>query len=134
MADLYQFIYTSVIAPQASPGCVSDIVRASRAANTDLDVTGLLVFDGWRFCQYLEGPEAHIRSLADKIILDPRHHQINILHLGPLTGPRRYAGWTMGYALASDESLLQDLETRQGPPAAAQLEAMLPRLDLEPKA
>ncbi len=134
MDELYQVIYLSTIAPNVSPSCIADIVRVARRTNAQMSISGLLVFDGWRFCQYLEGPETHVRSLMEKIIQDPRHHQISVLHQGPFPGPRHYQGWAMGYALASNDELLPGLESNQGPHAVTRLHTLIPQLDLEPMA
>lgn len=55
-----RIVYSSQLAPSVPAECVADIVRTARQFNAAHGITGLLVFDGQRFCQYLEGPDAPI--------------------------------------------------------------------------
>ncbi len=132
MSPLHHLLYTSVIAPTASPARVADILRQARANNEARAITGLLVFDGWRFCQYLEGAEADILDLKPRIAGDRRHHRLQLLHQGPFPGPRLFPAWSMGYALAPDDALLEALERQRGILAVERLQAMLPLLDMAP--
>jgi Sensors of blue-light using FAD len=95
---IFEILYTSALSRDAAPDCVGDIIRQSRVFNSSSGITGLLVFDGERFCQLLEGPEIAVRSLARRIEGDPRHEQFLIAHQGTREEPRRFAGWAMGYA------------------------------------
>ena len=131
-SHLSQFIYCSVLSPDAAPTCVADIIRTARRVNAELDVTGVLVFDGERFCQYIEGPAAPIEELAQRIGRDPRHIGFSPLHHGPLEGPRHFAQWSMAYALAPDLEPLNRMRVLRGLPAVELLQQLLPDLDLGP--
>lgn len=130
--DLSQFIYCSVLSPDAAPTCVADIIRTARRVNAEWEVTGVLVFDGQRFCQYIEGPTPHIADLARRIERDPRHTDFSPQHHGPLWGARRFAQWSMAYALAPDLEPLDRLRGLRGLPAVELLQELLPDLDLGP--
>lgn len=135
MATIYYALYTSSISLASDPNCVREIVRFARSRNIQLNVTGLLIFDGLRFCQYLEGPSETIFTLCEKIRNDPRHDRMEIKEHGRLTGTRRFADWAMAYALSNDpEGLnqLQQFNAAEGGSAIAMLENLLPKLDLEP--
>lgn len=129
---LSSFLYCSMLSPDAEPTCVADIIRTSRRVNAELDVTGILVFDGQRFCQYLEGPGAHIDALAARIRNDPRHTDFRAQHHAPLQGARRFGQWSMAYALANDAEPLEHLHLLDGAPALQRLTDLLPELDLGP--
>ena len=51
---LYEVLYVSVLAPDQPLSVVAEIAGRARAANAQGDITGLLIFDGQRFCQQLE--------------------------------------------------------------------------------
>lgn len=127
----YQLIYSSTLAPDASPSCVADIIRAARIKNPVRELTGLLVFDGRHFCQYLEGRRTDVVVMGGLIETDSRHTGFRILHEGPLEGPRLFADWSMGYAQADREDLAM-LTSRTGADAVAALLRRLPHFDLDP--
>lgn len=131
-ALLSHFLYCSMLSPDAEPTCVADIIRTSRRANAERAITGILVFDGQRFCQYIEGPAAHIDTLVARLEQDGRHTEFTPLHHGPLAGPRRFRQWSMAYALAHDLDPLERLHLLRGLPAVTLLEELLPQLDLGP--
>lgn len=109
MDTLYCYAYLSTIRPEISLTRVYDIVKSSRAFNRQHDITGLLVFDGWRFFQYIEGEESEVRALVERIRCDERHEHFTELLSRPMGGPRHFRNWSMGYAVTADESLLADL-------------------------
>jgi len=130
--SLYQLVYTSVLAMDASVSCVADICHVSRARNKQESLTGLLVFDGLRFCQYLEGTRDKVRALAQSICEDVRHEQFMILHEGEFDGPRLFRDWSMGYAIIDDEELLSSVFAQRGVASVEALRGLVPRLDLQP--
>jgi hypothetical protein len=112
---------------------VREIVREARNKNEKREITGLLVFDGLRFCQYLEGPEDAVYSLSERIRKDNRHIELAIKEHGPLQGDRRFA-WAMGYALCDEPDGLNELQrfSRGDGSAFSLLERLLPSLKIEP--
>ena len=129
---LYELLYTSSLAPTASAGDIAGIARVSRAHNADCGITGALIFDGQRFCQYLEGPGIAVLNLVRRIASDPRHVDFVIRHQGPLSGPRRFPAWHLGYALAHEGHDLDALADAQGDEAVARLLQLVPQCELDP--
>lgn len=91
------FLYTSRLAPEAGIDQVSKIVKQARELNTIHGISGVLVFDGERFAQYIEGPSEAIGSLVDKLAKDPRHTNFQQLLLQRDLDKRMYEKWSMGY-------------------------------------
>lgn len=130
MSDLYELIYVSALANDAHPGCVSDIIRTSRANNSWREITGVLIFDGARFCQYLEGLPSEVLALAERIKTDPRHVEFSIKHHGALSADaRRFPGWSMAYALDDSGETLEQFLSTQGQASTLLLEQRMPYLD-----
>ena len=127
---LFCFLYHSQIAPAAGLSCVADIVKTARNFNKEHQITGLLVFDGQRFCQYIEGPQSALQALIDRIGRDRRHHQFESKHHASLVGERMFACWSMAYVLVDDTEPLNDLECLDGMAAIRKLETLLPMLDV----
>lgn len=131
MPTLYELIYTSTLADTANPACVADIVKIARSFNGLHDVTGVLIFDGAHFCQYLEGPAAAVLTLVGRIALDTRHTHFSIKHQGSFPSQRRFATWSMAYALDEDGAVLQKLLGTEGPEISTLLVQSIPHLDME---
>lgn len=127
---LQGYLYHSQIAPHADIACVADIVKTARSFNKSQGITGLLVFDGQRFCQYLEGPEPALESLLGGIARDPRHVAFTPLHRWTCEGQRQFANWSMAYVLIDDAEPLAAVTTTPGPNALDRLQRLLPLMDI----
>ncbi|WP_311222142.1 MULTISPECIES: BLUF domain-containing protein [unclassified Acidovorax] len=129
---LSQFLYTSLLCADVPATCVADIVRHARQANAVLGMTGILVFDGQAFCQYVEGPKESTDALLQRLQRDSRHTRFTLQHQGSSVSVRRFGQWSMGYALAADLEPLERLHPLRGPAAVDALQSMIPDLDLGP--
>jgi hypothetical protein len=109
-------------------GVVLDILTTSLRTNARLDITGLLLYVSpstaplpagrglgvGRFAQWLEGPEAAVRSLYyDHIAVDPRHLECQVSaegRTGNLLGQnlRLFPQWSM--ALERPPTPLESLD------------------------
>ena len=76
--------------------CLKAILRSSRSRNTRLGLTGLLIYDDHQFVQVLEGEDAMVRLVYDRIRLDPRHTDVRLLYHG-VTTERAFKAWPMGF-------------------------------------
>ena len=126
---LFTFLYSSLLSPGCPASCVADIVRHARENNARLGLTGLLVFDGQRFCQYLEGPGDALRQMLERIRADTRHIQFVLHQHGPSTERRAFQDWSIAYAQIDDATALEEIAALAGPEAQARLGALLPMLD-----
>jgi hypothetical protein len=129
---IFELVYTSVLAPASDVRCVADIVRRSRSYNLANGISGVLVFDGERFCQHLEGEQEAVLLLAAKIAGDSRHQQFRVLHQGSIGQQRRFGEWSLAYALDTEGTLLEVLAREPGLRAATLLQESLPLLENQP--
>ena len=129
-AALHEVLYVSTIAPDAPVSVVAEIAGKARSTNETLGITGLLVFDGMRFCQQLEGNQKEVLALTERIRQDPRHTQVAILHHGPLA-ERRFKRFGLGYTAVDDVDVLGQLEQLDGQAAIEAFLALLSSLDLD---
>jgi hypothetical protein len=129
---LYQLLYTSSLAPTTSVLDIARIARASRARNAGSGITGTLIFDGQRFCHYLEGQQSSVLQLAQRIAADTRHVEFVVRAQGPFDGCRRFAPWSLGYALAQDAHALDAFAAVRDDEAISTLLQVLPRCEPEP--
>ena len=129
-AKLYEVLYVSTLAPEAPLSVIADIAKKSRPANQRLDVTGLLLFDGMRFGQQLEGNHKAVLALIEHIQQDPRHCKVEILHHGPLV-ERRFRSFGTGYTTLDDDDVLGRLEQLDGQAAMDAFLALRDSADLD---
>ena len=76
---------------------VEELVLKWRIYNEANRVTGMLLFTGVRFAQFIEGPASAIAALTASISADDRHEDLVILPPAPFAG-RRFADWSLGYS------------------------------------
>jgi len=118
---LFSLLYVSEMsAPDAHE--VRRICEQSRANNLRDHITGLLVFDGHAFCQFVEGRERVIAALLARLEGDPRHRHMRLLQFGPLAGARRFPIWRLGYAYSADPSAIARMRTTFDAAAVAAFE------------
>ncbi len=129
-SPLYEFLYWSQLADSQTPTAVGQILARARPFNAAHGITGLLVFDGQRFCQHLEGPAAAVEALMGRIASDERHSEVDIAYEGPLA-ERRYHRFDMGYAQAEDPLEMEQLALLRGDAALRRFLALRPSFDIQ---
>lgn len=123
------FLYHSLLAEGQGADCVAAIVKAARQFNAEHALTGLLVFDGWRFGQYLEGPAPALQGLIQRLSRDSRHTAFTPVLQAELEGARRYPIWSMAYAYVDEGDPLAALAKLEGASALQYWQALDSALD-----
>lgn len=126
---LHAFLYCSALGATQPISVVADIVKAAREKNIKLQLTGILVFDGQRFCQYLEGPQASITTVLESIYRDSRHSDVHLQFHGPVDGDRQFQDWAIAYAETDEEISLDTMTGLDGDDALHLFRQLLPSLD-----
>ena len=93
---LFHLGYVSTAAVDFSDEALVALLGEARSANTDRDVTGLLLYREGSFYQVLEGSEAAVMATFRDIEGDPRHKEVRVLFDGE-TDAREFADWQMGF-------------------------------------
>ncbi len=91
---LSQLVYRSRATRVLAPHEVQALLETARARNAREQLTGLLVLDGPRFFQWLEGPRDALERVWASIRSDSRHHHIERLQT-PWRSERLFAHWHM---------------------------------------
>jgi len=95
-------------ASEAVPGLGTDglerMVQRSIAHNQLAGVTGLLLFDGRRFLQYIEGPDDGLAVIYSRIIYSRLHTDVIELARGSVP-QRRMPYWSMRWIPVEDTQL-----------------------------
>ena len=92
----YSLVYQSVATPLLTPAALLDILLTARRFNSSARLTGLLLVDGGRVLQFLEGREPAITDLYARLVRDPRHTAVTLLAAGPAQ-VREFPDWAMGF-------------------------------------
>ncbi len=106
-----QLIYTSRALFSVTPADASAILQTSQRHNPAHGITGALVHSDCFFAQLLEGDFGEVNALFRRIVADPRHSHITLLHYAS-TPKRACSGWAMHYL--NDDSSLNRMLLRCG--------------------
>ncbi len=129
MSELHEILYCSVLSPSEPALVVGQIVGKARARNAESGITGLLVFDGWRFCQHLEGPASAVDALMGRIARDSRHSNVRVLFSGGRS-ERRYTRFDLGFAQSEGEDDMAGVHELDGTAALERFLALRPGFDI----
>lgn len=104
---LYSLIYVSTAVRLLDNNELLEILRTSRKNNIENNVTGLLLYKEGNFLQILEGEEADVKFIFEKIKKDTRHTDIIIIFEEP-TETREFDNWQMAFLNLDDESIKKE--------------------------
>ncbi|MEM9168438.1 MAG: BLUF domain-containing protein [Pseudomonadota bacterium] len=91
-----QLLYSSLATPAFDEADLGALVATAQRNNRRSGVTGLLLYGERAFMQLLEGAEADVDTVFDRIRRDPRHEHLRIVHTGDAPD-RVYKNWSMGF-------------------------------------
>jgi hypothetical protein len=110
---------------------VADIIRTARNFNSIHAITGILIFDGDRFCQVIEGPTAPMAHLIDRLQGDRRDTEVTILLQESTSDSCMFPHWNMAYApLDGEPDHLCIMAGIRGTDALTYLQNLTPLLDI----
>ncbi len=96
--------YVSKLNALLSEDDILEIGRISSVNNRKIDVTGILISVRDYFFQILEGEEAIVDELVEKIRRDPRHNEITVLSAETGCEERLFADWDMKTVALSESN------------------------------
>jgi hypothetical protein len=94
---LVRLLYASHATGPVNCALIQEIMQQSHVHNPQHGITGILCHSDKLYMQVLEGGRDAINALYAKILRDPRHTDVVLLHYEEIC-ERHYAGWTMGQA------------------------------------
>jgi hypothetical protein len=92
--ELKTLTYTSRASLDLSADDLAQIHQSAQRLNALDGITGLLVFDGVRFLQIIEGSEEAIDNLVERLRRDPRHNAVEIRDTR-FAAERSFPDWSM---------------------------------------
>ncbi|WP_234413497.1 BLUF domain-containing protein [Stenotrophomonas sp. ZAC14D2_NAIMI4_7] len=92
---LNAIVYASQAVPVLTPDHLSALVQEAAAFNGEHGITGVLLYDGSRFLQYIEGPDVDLRAAYARVCKATSHHEMMELARGQIDA-RRFPNWAIG--------------------------------------
>lgn len=90
--SLEAVVYTSRVSKRIDPQELQALVSEAEAFNSGADVSSVLLFDGGRFLQYLEGPARGLTDAYGRVRQASRHTNIIEVAKG-VAGKRLFRHW-----------------------------------------
>ena len=112
MSKLDAIIYVSSAAGMLSSKDVEHILGRARDRNAEYNVTGLLLFIGGNFMQYIEGPPSELNLIYNLILKDPKHVGVIKLMHEPIES-REFSNWTMAYCTKDRAVIVGDSNNQE---------------------
>lgn len=106
MESLIHLIYASSATGAFDAAEIDAVLRKSRINNAGLNITGMLLYTDGSFFQVLEGPEAAVDGLFEKISSDPRHGKVVKIIRESIVA-RAFGEWSMSYSHMTRSALDQ---------------------------
>jgi hypothetical protein len=101
---MIQLSYVSSADTEMSSSDLLELLQQCLKNNPPLGVTGMLLYGNGTFLQTIEGDDAVVERLVEKIAKDPRHKKLQFFSRKQIE-QRQYSGWSMGFHRMSDQEL-----------------------------
>jgi len=93
--ELQRIVYCSQAArPDLALPLLAEVLAVSDRNNRRDGLTGVLLISRGRFFQVLEGAAQNLDRTMNRIRLDPRHHDVELVSRRPIRS-RRFGEWAM---------------------------------------
>ncbi len=127
-----QTLYVSRLVSSCRFDVFAAICRVARAHNDRAGLRGLLLFDGHRFGQLIEGPVPAAQALMARINDDPRHTAVHVLADRLLPGGSALDDWRPGFCAPDELDVFEGPLGLRGAAALAAFSALSEHADLSP--
>jgi methanogenic corrinoid protein MtbC1 len=122
-------VYRSRAVRSLAPPDLHALTEVAQSRNAREAVTGLMLYDGGSFFQWLEGPAEGVGRVMNSIRRDPRHTDIEVLNDAPVPS-RRFSDWSMKLATPGSMAIAASPDVLKAP--AAIVEDLRQRPDAAP--
>ena len=112
---MYRLIYKSRSSGPVDRDSVRRILHSSMEMNREHGVRGALLATATHFLQVLEGEYEALNETFSRIMKDPRHHDIRLVHFAP-AGRQLFRDWAMrGFGVFDlNRDLEEELKEKYG--------------------
>jgi len=103
-ANIHHIIYRSTAIDGLTTAQVDEILNSARAFNLRESLSGLLLFDGQQFLQFLQGHLTPLNEAYSRIKLSSQHDSIVEIAKGP-SEHLYFKNWDMGFCKTTHSEL-----------------------------
>lgn len=93
---MIRLVYVSSAVKEMEQEELVALLEQSRKKNSELNLTGMLLYGGGNFIQILEGETEAVNTLYEKILKDERHTDCILIDKSEISEPT-FKGWSMGF-------------------------------------
>lgn len=104
--DLEAIAYVSNAAKGLTEAQLEQLLAASRKRNSELGITGVLLFDHDLFFQYFEGSKAAVETVFQHIQRSVFHSGLYLMMREPIS-QRAFPDWLMGFTQVPESTILK---------------------------
>jgi hypothetical protein len=97
---LERIVYQSTASHEFGSLALFNLLTEAQTRNSELEITGHLLYLDGQFTQCFEGPPDKVEQLWQSIQRDKRHHNIELL-VRHTAETRRFPEWTMAFSTYS---------------------------------
>lgn len=116
-SELESLLYVSSAVRLLNFEEIGHLLKRARERNREYGITGVLLYDGGNFMQYLEGPKENL-DIIYRIIEEDKQHTGIILLSREAIEDRQFGDWSMAYQT-------KDVEGYVGSPSERRLIEMI---------
>ncbi|MCA8988664.1 MAG: BLUF domain-containing protein [Planctomycetaceae bacterium] len=103
---MIQVIYASAATRPFTREELFELLEDSRLKNSQHGLSGMLLYHGGAFLQVIEGEEADVEQLYEKIKRDERHENVRLIARFPIE-ERCFGDWKMGFYDSTGSALAE---------------------------
>lgn len=103
---MHHIMYLSWATTPFTTAQLEELLKSARRRNTDLALTGVLLYGNERFLQVLEGEKESVQHVYAQIRQDVRHYNILTFANKPIA-ERAFQEWAMGFQVLSAQQVEQ---------------------------
>lgn len=101
---MYQLNYHSIASPRLKFEDLEAILEEAKATNSELNISGCLIYHNNSFVQILEGEKKDVLHVYGKIKTDDRHHSVTLLWENDVD-KRFFVEWHMAFYRPEDKNV-----------------------------
>lgn len=103
---MHRIVYLSLATEPLAAEQLTQLLARARQRNTELDITGALLYGNGRFLQVLEGETKSVQALYAVIRCDPRHQNV-ITYIDSPATQRVFPEWGMAFQTSNVQQLVE---------------------------